>query len=252
MDRLLHLSLNAIKHSKEDSSIRSNNLANVNVPGFRKDIEPPMIESSFLKTLESFETRAFSLREGKNRFDDNQGRLDFTENEKDVAINGSGYFLMMPENNEPALSRRGDFRVDQDGFLVDGAGNKILNQGLQPIVHPPYRQLVIGNDGRITIEPLDGEPGQRDEIGFIGTIQAEVKDLKKSGDGNIRFIDNRDIQPDQLAEIAQGYLETSNVNPTEELVEMLHRQRHYELNVRLMSIARELDESGASIMRLPR
>ena len=97
MDRLLHLSLNAIKHSKEDSSIRSNNLANVNVPGFRKDIEPPMIESSFLETLESFETRAFSLREGKNRFDDNQGRLDFTENEKDVAINGSGYFLMMPK-----------------------------------------------------------------------------------------------------------------------------------------------------------
>ena len=86
MDRLLHLSLNAIKHSKEDSSIRSNNLANVNVPGFRKDIEPPMIESSFLETLESFETRAFSLREGKNRFDDNQGRLDFTENEKDVPI----------------------------------------------------------------------------------------------------------------------------------------------------------------------
>ena len=146
----------------------------------------------------------------------------------------------------------GDFRVDQDGFLVDGAGNKILNQGLQPIVLPPYRQLVIGNDGRITIEPLDGEPGQRDEIGFIGTIQADVKDLKKSGDGNIRFIDNRDIQPDQEAQIAQGYLETSNVNPTEELVEMLHRQRHYELNVRLMSIARELDESGASIMRLPR
>ena len=75
--------------------------------------------------------------------------------------------------------------------------------------------------------------------------------MKKSGDSNIRFIDNRDIQPDQEAQIAQGYLETSNVNPTEELVEMLHRQRHYELNVRLMSRL-ELDESGASIMRLPR
>ena len=46
-------------------------------------------------------------------------------------------------------------------------------------------------------------------------------------------MDNRDIQPDQLAEVAQGYLETSNVNPTEELVEMLSKQRHYELNVRL-------------------
>ena len=252
MDRLLHLSLNAVKHSKEDSAIRSNNLANVNVPGFRKDIEPPMVESSFLKTFEAFESRAFSLREGKNRFDDNQGRLDFTSKETDIAINGNGYILMMPDNEQPALSRRGDLRVNQNGLLVDGAGNQILNDGMQPILLPPYRQLVIGNDGRITIEPIDGEPGQRDEMGFIATIQADVKDLKKSGDGNIRFLDNRDIQPDQLAEVAQGYLETSNVNPTEELVEMLSKQRHYELNVRLMSIARELDESGASIMRMPR
>ena len=45
--------------------------------------------------------------------------------------------FMLPKNNEAALSRRGDFRVDQDGFLVDGAGNKILNQGLQPIVLLP-------------------------------------------------------------------------------------------------------------------
>lgn len=252
MDRLVHLALNTIKHAQEDSAIRSNNLANVTVPGFRRDMEPKNVESSFLKALETHESRAYALREGKNRFSDDQGRIEYTGNETDVTINGDGYFIIQPKQGEQALSRRGDFRVNIEGFLIDGEGNQVLNDGLQPIVLPPYRELVIGNDGRISIEPLDGEPGQRDEIGFIGTISPPVADLKKFIDGEIRFIDQRDIQPDQQAEITQGYLETSNVNPVDEMVRMLKKQRHYELNVRLMSVARELDESGASIMRLPR
>lgn len=252
MDRLVHLALNTIKHAQEDSTIRSNNLANVSVPGFRRDLEPKNVESSFLKSMEAHETRAYALREGKNRFSDEQGRIDHTGNETDVAINGGGYFVIQPVEGDIALSRRGDFRVNIDGFLIDGEGNQVLNAGLQPIVLPPYRTLVIGNDGRITIEPLDGEPGQRDEIGFVATIAPEVKDLKKFIDGEIRFVDERAIQPDQQAEITQGYLESSNVNPVDEMVHMLKKQRHYELNVRLMTVARELDESGASIMRMPR
>ena len=252
MDRLVHLALNTIKHAQEDSAIRSNNLANVNVPGFRRDLEPKNVENSFLKAMETHESRAYALREGKNRFSDEQGRIEYTGNETDVAINGEGYFVIQPLQGDVALSRRGDFRVNNEGFLIDGEGNQILNDGMQPVVLPPYRELVIGNDGRITIEPLDGEAGQRDEIGFLATVTAGAADLKKFIDGEIRFVDERAIQPDGQAEITQGYLETSNVNSVDEMVRMLKKQRHYELNVRLMSVARELDESGASIMRMPR
>ena len=50
----------------------------------------------------------------------------------DVAINGDGYFVVQPNNAEPAFSRRGDFSVNENGELLDGAGNKVLDAGMQP------------------------------------------------------------------------------------------------------------------------
>ena len=79
---------------------------------------------------------------------------------------------------------------------------------------------------------------------------AENVPLEKSLDGAIP--PDGTIPPaDQQAKILNGSLETSNVNTVEELVENIKRQREYELNVKLISIARDLDEAGASLMRMP-
>jgi len=252
MDRLIFTALNTIQSAQENSIVRSNNLANATVPGFRKDLEPKVVKTSFLDAVEEFETRAFALREGKNRFSREEGRIDYTEQPTDLAIRGEGFFVIQPKSGgEPALSRRGDFRIDATGVLSDGAGNQLLNAQGQPFAIPPFRELYIGDTGLVSIEPVGGEPGELVEVGQIATSLASGSDLKKFPDGHIRARDGSIPPTDQESRLVQGYLESSNVNTVEELVENLRQQRAYELNVKMISMARELDESGASLMRMP-
>ena len=140
--------------------------------------------------------------------------------------------------------------MNADNQLTDGAGALMLNNELQPIVLPPFRDISIGEDGRITITPIGAEPGEVVQAGFLGTTLAQGVELEKSADGGIRQPDGTVPPADQQPQILKGALETSNVNPVEELVETIRRQREYELNVKLISIARDLDEAGASIMRM--
>ena len=67
--------------------------------------------------------------------------LDNTQNPLDIAINNEGYFVIQPEDGSPALSRRGDFYVNENGQLLDGAGNKVLDAGMQPLVIPAFREI---------------------------------------------------------------------------------------------------------------
>lgn len=251
MDRLIFTALNTIQFAQEDNIIRSNNLANVSVPGYRKDLEPKVVNTGFLDAMEQFDTRAYAIREGRNRFSREPGRLDYTEQPTDVAITGDGFFFIQTPSGEPALSRRGDFRVDTQGQLIDGAGNLVLSANLQPITLPPYRSISIGEHGMISLELVGGEPGEIQETVQIGTTLAEAVELKKHADGHIRMTDGTLPPADQNTRMIQGYLESSNVNSVEELVESMQRQRAYEINIRIISTARELDESGATLMRMP-
>ena len=197
--------------------------------------------------MNQFETRSFAMREGKNRFSSEPGQFEYTQQPTDLAITGDGYFVVQPKVGDPALSRRGDFRVDAGGQLIDGAGSKILDAGMNPIEIPPYRKLLVNEEGQIFIEPLVGEPGVTENIGQIGSAQAEDADVKKHGD----FLDGTLPPTDGEARFAQGYLESSNVNAVDELVDSLNRQRGYELNIKMISMARDIDEASASLMRMP-
>ncbi len=251
MDKLIFTALNSVSTAQEDSTIRSNNLANASVPGFRRDIEPKSIGTGFLNTMEQYQTRSFAIREGKNRFSADQGTVNYTGELTDVAIEGKGYFITQPRNADPALSRRGDFKIDSDGFLRDGAGSLIMNTDMTPIEVPPHRKIMINQSGLIVIEPFDGEPFETQVIDTIATTEVDHSQIIKHKDGEIRLLDGTVPLPDNASKIVQGYLESSNVNTVEELVESLNRQRGYELNIKMITMAKELDEASTSLMRLP-
>ena len=100
------------------------------------------------------------------------------------------------------------------------------------------------------IEPLNGEPGVTENLGLIGLVSGEGLELQKDNDGEIRPV-NGEIQPDQNVKLKQGYVEESNVNAIDELVASMGYQRSYELNMKLIKTASELDENTASLLRLP-
>ena len=169
----------------------------------------------------------------------------------DLAIDGTGYFIVKPVNGKLALSRRGDFTVSADGTLRDGTGTQPLSVDLEPITIPPYRKISISGDGIIEIEPLNAPEGQIVRVGQLATTTGSEVPLAKSTDGFVRTINGTIPEPDNRTRLLSGFLEGSNVKSVDELVIGIDQSRAYEINVKFISTAQEIDEASASLMRMP-
>ncbi len=251
MDKLIFTALNSLGNLRGTQVVTAQNLANQNVPGFRRDTIGEG-KSFVLEDGGEMTSRAFQIGREDAGFSDLPGFMNQTDEPLDIAIADKGYFYIQPDTGgPPALTRRGDLHVGLDGTLVNGANEAILNSGLQPIAIPPFRNIMIDEVGRITIEPIEGAPGERVEVGTIATTQAKGATLLKGEDGQIRPKSGPLPAADQIAKVRQGVLEGSNVNSTEELISSIDLQRSFELNMRVVTTAKELDESGVSLLRLP-
>jgi flagellar basal-body rod protein FlgF len=249
MDRFIHTALNSINMVKDNSFIRSNNLANNSVPGFRSDYHLKTAGTAFLETMDSHVTRGLAIKNNTNNFDASSGTLNETGNEMDVSIRGDGYFITEAASGN-ALTRRGDFSTNLDGELINGSNATILDSNLQPIVIPPYRSIDFTQTGEIVIEPLNSEPGTREVVASLG-LTLPTAPLKKFPDGEIRYSDGSPIVANQDATVVNKYLEMSNVNLMEELVTSIEDQRVFEINLKLVKTAEDIDRGGSSLIRMP-
>ncbi|MAI59785.1 MAG: hypothetical protein CMM92_02050 [Rickettsiales bacterium] len=260
MDRMVQTALNSMKMLMENQVATAHNLSNLSTPGFRQDVVTDF-SSIYLNRQEGLEPRIVAARE-VGKFSVEQGMLDNTKNPMDLAINGDGYFVIQPKNGDPAFSRRGDLSINENGELLDGAGNQVLDAGMQPLVIPAFREINITAQGEILIQPIAAAPGELPvNAGTIATYVPQEGDvLKKSLDGRIRFdpnvnedgtIEQVPIDPNQQAKLATGFLEKSNVNAVEEMVNTIDQMRKFEMHVKLIQMAEELDQAGTSLLRIP-
>lgn len=250
MDRMVHLSLNSLDIALRKQAVSAQNLSNMHVTGYRRDVYENF-GSLYMDADEQMASRVFAVTSGSGTFDAQQGRMRSTEQSTDMAIDGQGFFVSERDGMAPSLTRRGDMSVSLEGVLVNGAGARMLDDGLQPIQVPPFRKLIVAEDGKLLIEPLNGEPGVTQEIGTLGLVSAENLALRKDLDGEIRPVDGQPILPDQNVEIKQGYIEESNVAVIDELVSSMGYQRSYEMNMKLIKLASEIDERTSSLLRMP-
>ena len=265
MDRMVQTALNSLKMIMENQSATAHNLANINTPGFRQDVAIDFT-SIFLDRKEGIEPRILSSR-NTGGFSVEQGQMENTQNPMDVAIENNGYFIIEPKNGGVALSRRGDFQTNENGELLDGAGNKVLDNALQPIVIPAFTDIQFSPQGQIRVKAIGQEPdAPLAEIALIGTykpLEGENVRLKKSLDGHIRIVQDEqdengnlvetegEIVANQQAKIISGFLEKSNVNAIEEMVNTIDQQRKFEMHIKMIKLADELDQAGTSLMRMP-
>jgi len=252
MDKMIHTALNTLKNLSANRSVRAQNMSNINVPGHRKDLNTNFT-SGFLHEVKQYDTRVFAIHDGANGFSNKQGQLNPTGLETDIAINGPGFFIVQPKTGDPALSRRGDFSVSNTGLLVDGAGAKILSVDGAAIEIPPNKKMIVAENGDVIIEPLNGAVGERQLVGTIGTSLGGSKEdpLVKSLDGHLRLASGGVPGADQAAVLSQGFLESSNIDAVSELVGSMEDQRQFEINIKLISLSKEIDEGGSSLMKLP-
>ena len=250
MDRMVQTALSSIAGLKDLKFDLANNLANANVPGFRRDL-PNEGSAGFLSTLNQATARIFPLETGGRIFSNETGQLDNTGVETDVALLNGAYLFIQPKDGDIALSRRGDLGVDTQNRVVDGVGNLVLSDGLEPVVLPPFSAIKISDNGEVLVRQPGALPGDFTMVGFLGSTSVPAEDLTKSLDGNIRKLDGSVPDVDQTGLFAQGVLEGSNVNAIEEMVFNMEMQRQFEINVKLIKQAEEIDKAGTKLMSLP-
>lgn len=252
MDRNIHIALNNMRNIGSELTVNSQNMANVNVPGYRADLVVTR-EAKAVQSFDEFRSRVFSQQGKEALFSSEQGSLQNTGEPMDAAIRGEGYFMISPATGgEPALSRRGDFGFDSERFITDGAGSRLLDTEMNPIQLSEARRIVVEETGQIQVELFGAPEGTFVPGPIIGTTIAEGVDLVKSVDGHIRPSKDEPLpEPDQRARISQGFLESSNVNTITALVKNIESQRQFEMSVKFISLAQEIDEGTSRIMRLP-
>ena len=245
MDRLLYTSMKGAINNTKAQTVHSNNLANARTTGFRGDLAQARSMQLF---GEHFPSRVYSLTENLGT-DFLPGSLLETGRELDVAVEGDRFIPVQGPNLEEAFTRAGDFYVDDLGNLRTGTGIPVMGDG-GPIVVPPFEKMEIGRDGTVSIRGQGQTPEALTQVNRIKLANPDLAGISKGADGLFRRNDGL-IEPEAAdVQITSGFLETSNVNAVSEMTAILELSRQFELQVKMMRMAEEMDESASRLLQV--
>lgn len=249
MDKLTLAATNSMRAIMDAQSANVNNMANANTPGFRKDIRDAM--QSVYATQNGLRELTVTPTEALAGVSAEQGKMMHTASATDVAMmSDDGYFGVQDPKGGLAMTRRGDFKVNDQNQLQNGEGVLAVNAGGSPITIPPHRDLNINEKGEIFIIPAGATENTPVSIGQLMMVNVPTKKLKKGHDNLLRPELEDDLKHDPNLRMKSGYLEQSNVSTIASMVRMLELARGYERSAKLLKQAKELDQSGSSLMRM--
>lgn len=231
----------------------SNNLANVNTVGFKRDRvvfedlfysiqRQPGAQVDQLNQLPSGVQLGSGVRVVGTQKVFTQGNSQNTQQQLDLAVMGSGFFQIENSDGQVMYSRNGQFHVNSEGLMVNGQGLP-----LQPQIQIPEEanSISIGVDGIVTAtlagDPEPQELGQITLAKFINPAGLEAiggnlyKETQASGQAQEIIAGT-----DGVGSLKQGALEGSNVQVVEEMVDMITTQRAYEMNAKVVSAADDM------------
>ena len=241
MIRSLWIAKTGLDAQQTQMDVISNNLANVSTTGFKRaravfedllyqTIRQPGAQSSEQTQLPSGLQLGTGVKPVATERIFTQGNLQQTGNAKDVAIQGNGFFQVLMPDGTTSYSRDGSFQSDANGQMVTASGFAV-----QPAITIPAgtQSLTIGRDGTVSVTAAGATT-------TIGTLQLAMfvnpAGLQSLGE-NLYAETAASGTPSSNAPgsngaglLNQGFVETSNVNVVEELVNMIQTQRAYEIN----------------------
>ena len=165
-------------------------------------------------------------------------------------MNGNAMLSVQAENGDEAYTRRGDLMVSASGLLTTGDGHPVIGDG-NPVTVPPADQIRIDSDGTLWITPLGGDAAAPQKIDRLKLASPMGSDIVKHIDGLFRVRGGGVLPSDPTASVTAGALEGSNVNPTTALVDMIEAARSWDMQIKLLATARELDADTTALMKLP-
>lgn len=243
---MIHTNLKAMQGIMTRQAAIANNMANADTTGFRAEI---VNARALYVHGEGLDSRA-STSEAVVGADMNSGAIEMTGGTLDVALNGDALLAVQAPDGAEAYTRRGDLVVSESGLLTTGDGHPVLGQG-GPITLPAADSISIAANGAISIVPVGGDPAQPVVAGQLKLVSPQGSEIKKGLDNLFRVPGDGALPEDPDATVTTGALEGSNVNMTQSLVDMIEASRAWETQVKMLTTAQEMDDSGARIMQMP-
>ncbi len=260
MMRSLWISKTGMEAQQTQLDTIANNLANVSTNGYKRahavfedlmyqNLRQAGANSSEQTTLPTGLQAGLGTRSVATARNFGQGGLQQSSSPLDVAIRGSGFFEIQLPDGTNGYTRDGSFQVNAQGQLVTNNGYTV-----QPGITIPTnaQSVTIGNDGTVSVgvpgQALPQKVGQLQIASFINPAGLEPKggniytETAASGTPNTGT-------PGQngLGSLQQGFVETSNVNVVEELVQMIQTQRAYELNSKAIQVSDQMLQKLAQL-----
>lgn len=227
MDKALFIGMGGQSNALRELEILSNNLANVNTPGFKADYE--VMKQHHLNNI-GLETRVYS-KLGKTYTDFRQGPILRTGRDLDVAVSGHGMFAIQSKSGREGYTRAGDFDISNDGFLTTSRGQMVLGK-TGAIQIKNAERVIIGKDGTVSIKPLDSD--QNVIIGKLKLVNGENARVEKGEDGLFYPVGGKGLVDDPNLMVESGSLEGSNVSPVATMIKLIDLSRNYEIHSNLI------------------
>jgi flagellar basal-body rod protein FlgG len=253
MASALHISRSGLDAQQTRLAVVSNNLANVSTTAFKKGrpvfedllyqtVSQPGANSSQNTELPSGLMLGLGVRTVATGKIFTQGTLSQTDNSLDMGIQGRGFFQILMPDGSTAYTRDGTFSMNSQGQMVTSSGYT-----LDPAITIPaeMKSLTIGSDGTVTaLTAGSTTPTQIGSVLLSDFINPQG--LQPVGQ-NLYTETVSSGSPTQgtpglngLGTLVQGSVESSNVNPVEELVNMIETQRSYEMNSKAIKTEDEM------------
>ncbi len=258
----LWISKTGLDAQQTNISVTSNNLANASTVGYKKsraifedllyqNVNQPGGRSSADTTLPSGLMLGTGAKVVATQKQFSQGDVNTTGNSLDLMISGRGFFEIQMPDGSTAYTRNGQFTLNEEGTIVTtGSGYALL-----PEIQVPQnaRSITVSSDGQVSIATADDAAaqvvGQLTVTTFINEAGLEPVGENLFRETQASGAPNQGVAgTDGVGKITQGSLEVSNVNVTEELVNLITAQRVYEMNSKVLSTVDEM--MGALTQRL--
>lgn len=253
MIRSLWIAKTGLEAQQTNMDVISNNLANVSTTAFKRQramfedlhyqtLRQPGAQSSEQTTIPTGLQLGTGVRPVATQRIHSQGNLSQTNNAHEVAIEGQGFFQVQMPDGTLAYTRDGSFQQDQNGQMVTASGYTLM-----PGITLPAEadKLTIGVDGMVSVTV----PGQTPPV-VVGQISLVTftndAGLESIGENLYRETQSSGAPNESTpglngaGKLKQGYIEGSNVNVAEELVNMIQTQRAYEVNSKAVSTSDQM------------
>lgn len=251
MDRLIYIAMTGASQTLELQAAVAHNLANATSTGYRAEehrLRAVQVVSGATDpaTASALPTRAFVI-DASTHSNFAAGPLQLTARPLDVAVQGPGWIALALPNGGEAYTRNGNFELSVNGVLQTRNGIPVQADG-GAISVPPDVKISIANDGTVSVIPETGAQNTGNTIGRIKLVNPPEADLLRGGDGLFRLRGGAAADNDPKVRLAGGYLEGSNVNPVEQMVNMISLARHFEMQMKSLTTADTDDRAATQVI----